>query len=148
MFRSILADLFATQLRVLNPIRHLYLYVAAFSLPSSFVVSLFLQNKFNLHSFQSLQPMLAKYIVNRTHISLENEKQSTKDGRNYSLHLQASVKHWFIVCLDFLASFYSSCGPEEWFYAGCGNQCPVQVLRSIAISRFFFLLKNWHMSDH
>ena len=93
MFMSIFTDLFATQLRVLNPIRHLYLYVAAFSLPSSFVVSLFLQNKFNLHSLQSLQPILAKYIVNRTHISLENEKQSTKDGRNYSLHLQASVKH-------------------------------------------------------
>ena len=94
MFMSIFTDLFATQLRrVLNPIRHLYLYVAAFSLPPSFVVSLFLQNKFNLHSLQSLQPMLAKYIVNRTHISLENEKQSTKDGRNYSLHLQASVKH-------------------------------------------------------
>lgn len=36
MFRSILADLFATQLRVLNPIRHLYLYVAAFSLSLSF----------------------------------------------------------------------------------------------------------------
>ena len=79
---SIFTDLFATQLRVLNPIRHLYLYVAAFSLPSIFVVSLFLQNKFNLHSLQSLQPMLAKFIVNRTHISLGNEKQSTKDGRN------------------------------------------------------------------
>ena len=36
MLRSDLADLFATQLRVLNPIRHLYLYVAAFSLSLSF----------------------------------------------------------------------------------------------------------------
>ena len=49
---------------------------------SRFVVSLILQNKFNLHSLQSLQPMLAKYIVNRTHISLETEKQSTKVGWN------------------------------------------------------------------
>ena len=49
---------------------------------SRFVVSLILQNKFNLHSLQSLQPMLAKYIVNRTHISLETEKQSTKFGWN------------------------------------------------------------------
>ena len=36
MFRSIFADLFATQLSVFNPIRHLYLYVAAFSLSLSF----------------------------------------------------------------------------------------------------------------